>query len=150
MRLTLLFVAALVAAGAADAREAKKKTEEAPPPPPAVAYELEDAQMSDALPEACIAIPAEQETYDSRDNVVITRIEGGGRGFFHLKGACDTNTIIFAEKIAREDGAPCVKPGDTLVFSSSYGDQKKCVVESINRWLDDEPLADDESFTYDE
>ncbi len=143
MKRTLLLVVALVAAGAADAREPKKKKEEAPPPPPVVAYENEDVQMSDALAEACIAVPAEQETYDSRDNIVITRIEGGGRAFFHLKGACDANTIIFADAIAGENGSQCVKPGDTLVFSSEYGGAKKCVVESINRWLDDEPINPD-------
>ncbi len=140
MRRMLLAAAALLAATAADAREHKKKVEAAPVAP-VVEYENDDVHMSDALAEACIASPAEAETYDSRDNVLITKIEGGGRAFFHFTGGCDTNTMIFADKIAAEDGSQCVKPGAALVFTSSYGDSKKCVVDRINRWLDDERIS---------
>lgn len=140
MRWTLLLAAAVIAAGAAEAREPKKK-EEAPPPPPVVEYENEDVHMSDAMDEACVAVPAEQETYDSRDNVLVTKIEGGGRAFFHFKSGCDANTMMFAETIRAEDGSQCVRPGGALVFTSSFGDSKRCEVTRINRWLDDEPIS---------
>ena len=143
MRLTLLLFAALVAAGAAGAREPKKKKEDAPPPP-IVEYENDDVHMSDALSEACLAAPPEQETYDSRDNVLITKIEGGGRAFFHFKGGCDTNTMMFADTIKSDDGSQCVATGGSLVFTSSYGDAKRCEVARINRWLDDELISPDD------
>ena len=96
--------------------------------------------MGEALTEVCLASPAEQETYDLRDNVLITKTADGGRAFFHLKGGCDTNTMIFADKIAVEGADLCVSPGEALVFTSSYGDTKKCVVDRINRWLDNEEM----------
>ncbi len=141
MNRILLAATALLVAASPDAFAAKKKVEAPPPAAPVVEYENDDPQMSDALNEACVAAPAEAETYDSRDNVLITRIEGGGRAFFHFKGGCDTNTMIFADKIAAEDGSQCVKPGAALVFTSSYGDSKKCVVDRINRWLDEELIS---------
>lgn len=141
MKRTLVLVAALLAASSAYAREPKQKKEEAPPPAPAVEYEMEDEQMGEALGEACVASPAEQETYDSRDNVLITKLGEGGRAFFHFRGGCDANTMIFAETIKGENGAACVKPGEALVFTSSYGDSKRCVVDRINRWLDDELIS---------
>ncbi|MEK7265202.1 MAG: hypothetical protein AAB227_03790 [Pseudomonadota bacterium] len=141
----LLVVAAVLAASSVYAREPKKKVEAAPPPPPAVEYENDDVHMSDAIETACIATPAEQETYDSRDNVMITKIDGGGRAFFHLKGGCDTNTIIFADTIKADDGTQCVKPGASIVFTSAYGDQKKCEVVRINRWLDDELISPEDA-----
>ena len=144
MKKTLLAVAALLAASSVYAREPKKK-EEAPPPAPAIEYENEDVHMSDALDAVCIATPAEQETYDSRDNVLITKIDGGGRAFFHLKGGCDTNTMIFADSIKADDGSQCVKPGSTIVFTSSFGDQKKCEIVRINRWLDDELISPEDA-----
>lgn len=143
MRVSLLALAALLAASSVHAREAKKKTVEAPPPAPVVEYENEDPHMSDALTEACIASAPEVETYDSRDNVLITKLEGGGRAFFHFKAGCDANTMMFAESIKSEDGSQCVKPGGALIFTSSFGDARKCVVDRINRWLVDEP--DDET-----
>lgn len=136
----LLIAAALAAATSAVAREPKKKVE-APPPVPVVEYENEAPQMAEALLEACLAAPPEPETYDSRDNVLITKLAGGGRAFFHFKSGCDANSMIFADKVAAEDGSSCVKPGAALVFTSSYGDQKKCVVDRINRWLDDEVIS---------
>ncbi len=141
MKKLLLAAAALLAASSVYAREPKKKKEEAPPPAPVVEYENDDVHMSDALDEACLAIPAEQETYDSRDNVLIAKIDGGGRAFFHFKGGCDANTMIFADTVKAEDGSQCVKPGGALLFTSSYGDSKRCEVVRINRWLDDEPIS---------
>lgn len=141
MKMTLLVAAALLAASPVYAREAKSNKEKAPPPPAVVEYENDDVHMSDALDAACIATPAEQETYDSRDNVLITKIDGGGRAFFHLKDGCDTNTMIFAESIKSADGSQCVKPGGALVFTSSFGDSKQCEVVRINRWLDDELIS---------
>jgi len=134
-------IAAILAATSVDAREPKKSKEAAPPPPPAVEYELDDEQFGEELAEACIASPPEQETYDSRDNMLITRIDDGGRAFFHFEGGCDTNTMIFADSIAAEGGDACVSVGEALVFTSSYGASKKCVVEKINRWLDDELIS---------
>ena len=141
MKLTHVVCAALVAASPALAREKKKK--EAPPPPPApvVEFELDDPSMGEALSEACLKAPADLETYDSRDNLMIATVEDG-RAFFHLKGQCTPNVMIFAEKIAAENGGACVKPGDSLVFTSSYGDAVNCEVTSINRWLEDEPITD--------
>lgn len=139
MRWTILLGAALVAAGPATAREPKKKPE--PSPPPAVEYELDDPQFGEPLSEACLAASPELETYDSRDNVMIARMADGGRAFFHLKGGCDSNTMIFADSISSESGDSCVSPGEALVFTSSFGDSKKCVVERINRWLDDESIS---------
>ena len=141
MKKLLLAAAALVAASSVDAREPKKKKDEAPPPAPVVEYENDAPQMSDALDEACLAVPAAQETYDSRDNVLIARIDGGGRAFFHFRGGCDLNTMMFADAVKADDGSQCVKPGGALVFTSSYGDSKRCVVDRINRWLDDEPIS---------
>lgn len=138
MKKLLLAAAALVAASSVDAREPKKKKEEPPPPAPVVEYENDDVHMSDALDEACLAVPAQQETYDSRDNVLIARIDGGGRAFFHFKGGCDLNTMMFADAVKADGGSQCVKPGGALVFTSSYGDSKRCEVARINRWLDDE------------
>lgn len=140
MKLAYLVCAALVAASPALARE--KKTKEPPPPAPVVEWEMSDPHMAEELGEACLAAPAELETYDSRDNVFIARI-GDGRAFFHLKGACTTNAMIFADTIAAENGGRCVKPGDRLVFTSSYGDKVLCSVTRINRWLDDEPIVDE-------
>ena len=140
MKRLLLALAALGLATAVEAREPKKKPEPAPLPAPAVEYELEDAQMGEALGEACLATPADVETYDSRDNVMIAKIIDG-RAFFHFNGGCDTNTMIFADKIAAEGGDACVSPGEALVFTSSYGDAKKCVVNRINRWLDQESIS---------
>jgi hypothetical protein len=137
---TLLVAAMLLAATAADAREPKKNKAEAPPPAPAVEYEMDDEQFGDAMSEACIASPAEQETYDSRDNVLITKTADGGRAFFHFKGGCDTNTMIFADKIAAEGADACVGVGEAVVFTSSFGDSKKCVVSKINKWLDEEQI----------
>lgn len=145
MKKVLLAAAALLAASSVDAREPKKKQEEAPRTPPAVEYENDDVHMSDALDEACIAVPAGQETYDSRDNVLIVKIESGGRAFFHFKSGCDANAMIFADTIRAEDGSQCVKPGGALLFTSSYGDSKRCDVARINRWLDDE-LINPEDF----
>ena len=145
MKKSLLVAAALLAASSVDAREAKKKVPEAPPPAPVIEYENDDTHMSDALDTACIATPAGQETYDSRDNVLIAKIDGGGRAFFHLKGGCDANTMIFAESIKSEDGSQCVKPGGALVFTSSYGDSKRCEVVRINRWLDDELISPEDA-----
>lgn len=139
MKRTLLVVAAVLAATSVYAREPKKK-KEISPPAPVIEYEVDDAQMGEALTEACLASPTEQETYDSRDNVLITKTADGGRAFFHLKGGCDTNTMIFADKIAAEGADSCVSPGEALVFTSSYGDTKKCVVDRINRWLDNEEM----------
>lgn len=139
MERTILVAAALLAATSADAREPKKKAE--PPPAPAVEFEMEDAQFGDALSEACLASPAEPETYDSRDNVLIVKTADGARAFLHFKGGCDTNTMIFADKIVSESGDACVGVGEALVFTSSYGDAKKCVVERINRWLDQESIS---------
>ena len=136
----ILLLAAAFAATTAVAREPKKKAE-APPPAPVVEYENEAPQMAEALEEACLAAPPEPETYDSRDNVLIAKLAGGGRAFFHFKGGCDANSMMFADKIEAEDGSSCVKPGAALVFTSSYGDQKKCVVDRINRWLDDELIS---------
>lgn len=141
---TFMVAAALLAATSVYARETKKKVE-APPPPPVVEYENDDVHMSDGLDSACIATPAEQETYDSRDNVLIAKIDGGGRAFFHLKDGCDANTMIFAESIKSADGTQCVKPGGALVFTSSFGDQKQCGVVRINRWLDDEPISPEDA-----
>jgi hypothetical protein len=141
MERTLLAIAAIIAASSVDAREPKKNKDVAPPPPPEVEYELDDEQFGEELAEACIASPAEQETYDSRDNVLITRTEDGGRAFFHFEGGCDTNTMIFADAITAEGGDACVSAGEALVFTSSYGGSKKCVVEKINRWLDDELIS---------
>lgn len=138
MRKVLLAAATVLAASSVDAREPKKKKEEAPPPAPVVEYENDDVHMSDALDEACIAVPAGQETYDSRDNVLIVKIESDGRAFFHFKSGCDANAMIFADTIKAEDGSQCVKPGGALVFTSSFGDSKRCEVVRINRWLDDE------------
>jgi hypothetical protein len=146
MNKALLVVAALLAASSVYAREPQKKKEPPKPPPaPVVEYENDDSNMSDALDEACLAAPAEQETYDSRDNVLIAKLEGGGRAFFHFKSGCDTNTMIFADTIKAEDGSQCVRPGGALVFTSSSGDAKNCTVERINRWLEDIVLdpADD-------
>ena len=141
MKLAYLLCAALVAASPALARD-KKKKETAPPPAPVVEYELDDPHMAEPLAEACISVPADLETYDSRDNVMIVKTEAG-RAFFHLKGACSTNVMIFADTIAAAKGGQCVKPGDGVVFTSSYGDKTACEVKAINRWLDDEPIADD-------
>lgn len=141
MKRILLLAAAFVAATSAVAREPKKKAEAPPPPAPVVEYENEAPQMAEALEEACLAAPPEPETYDSRDNVLIAKLSGGGRAFFHFKGGCDANSMMFADKVGAEDGSSCVKPGAALVFTSSYGDQKKCVVERINRWLDDELIS---------
>lgn len=146
MKTSVLVAAALLAASSAYAREPQKKKEPPKPPPaPVVEYENDDSNMSDALGEACVAIPAEQETYDSRDNVLILKIEGGGRAFFHFKGGCDANSMMFADAIKAEDGTQCVKPGAALVFTSSYGDVRKCEVERINRWLDDELISPEDS-----
>lgn len=141
MKLAYLLCAALVAASPALARD-KKKKEASPPPAPAAEYELDDPHMAETLAEACLASPADLETYDSRDNVMIAKVEQG-RAFFHLKGACSTSVMIFADTVAAADGGPCVKPGGKLVFTSSYGDKTACEVTRINRWLDDEPIADD-------
>ncbi len=141
MRLTLLLFAALTAASTVHAREPKKKAPPAPPPAPVVEYENDDSHMAEALDRVCIAVPAEQEAYDSRDNVLITKIDGGGRAFFHFAAGCDANTMMFADTIKAEDGSQCVNPGGALVFTSSYGDVKKCEVERINRWLDDELIS---------
>lgn len=146
MKRTLLAVAAIVATTSVYAREPKKKPAEAPPPAPVFEYENEDANMGDALGEACIASPAEQETYDSRDNVLITRLADGGRAFFHFKSGCDTNTMIFADKIEGEGGDNCVSVGEALVFTSSYGDAKKCVVDRINAWRDDEAIRGEDDW----
>lgn len=146
MKTSILVVAALLAASSVYAREPQKKKEPPKPPPaPVVEYENDDSNMSDALGEACIAVPAEQETYDLRDNVLIMKVDGGGRAFFHFKSGCDTNSMMFADTIKADDGTQCVKPGAMLVFTTSYGDTKKCEVERINRWLDDIVLdpADD-------
>lgn len=141
MKLTFVACAALAAASPASAREKKKK--EAPPPPaPVVEFELDDPSMGEALGEACLMTPADLETYDSRDNVMIAKVDGG-RAFFHLKGRCTPNVMIFADKIAAENGGACVKPGDSLVFTSSYGEAVKCEVSGINRWIEDEPITDD-------
>ncbi len=137
----LSLVAALAGATSADAREPKKKADAAPPPAPVVEYENDAPQMAEALAEACLAAPPESETFDSRDNVLIAKLAGGGRAFIHFKSGCDANSMMFADKIAAEDGSSCVKPGAALVFTSSYGDQKKCVVDRINRWLDDELIS---------
>lgn len=145
MKKSILLVAAVLTASSVYAREAKKKADDAPPPAPAVEYENDDVHMSEPLDTACIATPAEPEIYDSRDNVLITKIDGGGRAFFHLKGGCDTNTMIFADTIKADDGSQCVKPGASIVFTSSYGDQKKCVVDRINRWLDDELISPEDA-----
>lgn len=141
MKLTYLACAVLVAASPAFAREKKKKVE-APPPPTVAELEFDDPSMAEPLTEACLSAPAELETYDSRDNVMIAKVEGG-RAFFHLKGQCTPNVMIFADKIAAENGGACVKPGDRIVFTSSYGDAVKCEVTRINRWLDDEPISDE-------
>lgn len=141
MRVAFALCAALIAASwPAMARDKKK----APPPPPepVVEYEIDDPHMGEPLTEGCLASPADLETYDSRDNVMIAKISDG-RAFFHLKGACTSNVMIFAEIVAAEDGGQCVKPGDKLVFTSSYGDKVACEVTGINRWLDDEPIVDD-------
>lgn len=138
MKWLIVVAAVAIAASPALARDAKKKKVEAPPPAPVVEYENDDAQMGEALAEACIAVPAEQETYDSRDNVLITKIDGGKRAFFHFKSGCDTNTMIFADAIKAADGTQCVSPGGSLLFVSSYGDVKKCEVARINEWLDEE------------
>jgi hypothetical protein len=140
MKLTYIVCAALIAASPALARDKKKKA--APPPAPVVELELDDPSMGETLGEACLMTPADLETYDSRDNVMIAKVEGG-RAFFHLKGQCTPNVMIFADKIAAEHGGACVKPGDKIVFTSSYGDTVTCEVTRINRWLDDEPITDD-------
>ena len=141
MKISSFVCAALVAASPALARE-KKKKEPPPPAAPVIEFELDDPHMAEPLTEACISVPADLETYDSRDNVMIAKIEVG-RAFFHLKGACSTNIMIFADTIAAAKGGQCVKPGDSIVFTSSYGDKTACEVKAINRWLDDEPIADD-------
>lgn len=141
MKLAYVVCAALVAATPALARD-KKKKEPAPPPAPVVEFELEDPHMAEPLGEACLAAPADLETYDSRDNVMIAKTDDG-RAFFHLKGVCTPNVMIFADKIAAENGGRCLKPGDKIVFTSSYGDKTACEVKAINRWLDDEPIVDD-------
>ncbi len=137
MMKSVLVVAAVLASSSVYAREPQKKKEPPKPPPPVIEYENDDSNMSDALGEVCVAVPAEQQTYDSRDNVLIVNVEGGGRAFFHFKSGCDTNSMLFADAIKAEDGTQCVKTGASLVFQSSYGDPKKCEVERINRWLDD-------------
>jgi hypothetical protein len=142
MKWTCLFCAALIAASPALAREKKKKEPPPPPPAPVVEFELDDPSMAEELVEACLATPAEIETYDSRDNLMIAKVEDG-RAFFRLKGACTPNAMIFADKVAAASGGACVKPGDSLVFTSSYGDQVKCEVTRINGWVDDEPISDD-------
>lgn len=146
MKKSLLVVAAILAASSAIAREPKNKKTEAPPPAPVVEYENDDANMGEPLGEACLAELAEQETYDSRDNVLITRLKDGGRAFFHFKAGCDTTTMMFADTIRADDGSQCVKPGGALVFTSSYGDAKKCEIVRINRWLDDEPISEEETY----
>jgi hypothetical protein len=144
--MSFLVLAALLAASSVHAREAKKKNAEPPPPAPVIEYENDDPHMSDALAEACIASAPEAETYDSRDNVLITKLEDGGRAFFHFKAGCDANTMMFAESIKAEDGSMCVKPGAVLVFTSSFGDSKKCVVDRINKWLVEETDGDETSY----
>ncbi len=145
MRLSLLIVAAVLAATSVFAREPKKKAEPVTPPP-AEAFELGDPRMSDPLEEACLASPPEIETYDSRDNLMIARTAGGERVFFHFSGGCTTNTMIFADTIASDNGDLCVSVGEALVFASSYGEAKKCVVETINRWLDDEEIRPEDDY----
>ncbi len=141
MKLAYLACAAVIAASPALARDKKKP---APPPPaPIAGFELDDPHMAEELGEACLATPAALETYDSRDNVFVARVDAS-RAFFHLNGACTANVMIFADTIAAEDGGRCVKPGGKLVFTSSYGDKVACTVVRINRWLDDEPIVDDQ------
>lgn len=142
MKLVCIVCAALVAASPAYARDKKKKEPAPPPPAPVVEYEADDPHMAESLAEACLSAPADLETYDSRDNVMIAKISEG-RAFFHLKGACTPNVMIFATTITAENGGQCVSPGDKLVFTSSYGDKVACEVTRINRWLDDEPIVDD-------
>jgi hypothetical protein len=89
-----------------------------------------------------LAEPAKLETYDSRDNVMIAKTEEG-RAFFHLKGQCTVNVMIFAHEVAGEDGGRRVKFGETLAFASSYGDVVTCDVVRINRSPEDEPIVDD-------
>ena len=143
MRIASIACAALVAAFSPSfANDKKKKEPEPPPPAPVVGYETDDPHMGEPLVEACLKTPVELETYDSRDNVAIVGTSEG-RAFLHLKGACTPNVMIFAQTVATEDGGQCVKPGNKLVFSSSYGDKVACEVTGINRWLDDEPIVDD-------
>lgn len=139
MKNIIVLAAALAVATSVHAREPKKKPE-APPPPPSPTYELEDPQMGEAVSEACLAAAPEVETYDSRSDVVIMRGAEGGRFFFHFKGQCNANTMMFAEKVASADGDACVKEGEALVFTTSFGDASKCEVSSINRWLDEEEI----------
>lgn len=142
MKWAYLICAAAIAASPALARDTKKKAPPAPPPAPVVEFELDDPSLAEPLSSACLANPAEIETYDSRDNVMIARIDGG-RAFFHLKGKCTPNVMIFADSVTAENGGACVKPGESLVFKSSYGDAVKCEVTGINRWLEDEPITDE-------
>lgn len=141
MKLNCILCAALVAASPALARE-KKKKEPAPPPAPVVEYESDDPQMAEEISEACLSAPAELATYDSRDNVMIAKTDAG-HAFFHLRGQCTPNVMIFADKIAAEDGGRCVRPGGKIAFTSSYGDVVRCDVVRINRWLEDEPDPDE-------
>ena len=145
MRLILLAAAALVAATSADARP-KKKTEEAPPPPEP-AFELQDDRLGEALAEACLAEGTGVETYDSRDNIMIGALAGGGRAIIHFSGGCSTNIMIFADRIEAKDGGRCVSPGDALHFVDGMGGVSSCEVKSVNRWLDDIVIEDgDESY----
>ena len=143
MKAVMIVAAIAIAASPALARD-KKEKKETPPPAPVVEYELGDAQFGEPLAEACLANPPEQTTYDSRDNVLIAKVDGG-RAFFHFKSGCDTNSMMFAESIKAEDGSMCVRPGGALIFTSSYGDVKRCEIAKINRWLDEDLISPEDA-----
>ncbi|MEZ5892879.1 MAG: hypothetical protein R3C58_07005 [Parvularculaceae bacterium] len=139
MKIRLIAAAMLVAVAPAFAKD-KKAKDEAPPPPPTT-YEMEDAQMGEALDRICLAAPLSAETYDSKDNMLVVATNDGGHAFIHFVEGCDLNTMMFASEASGGENG-CYKPGDAMTLTASFG-AKSCKIKTINKWLDDPEFGDE-------
>jgi hypothetical protein len=145
MKRILLLAAALAAVGPSYAKKPKPPET---PPAPVTSYEMDDAAMGDALDQVCIAEPLAAETYDSKNNMVIIAAADGGKAFLHLKGDCDTMTLLFATSATGGNNG-CYKSGDDITFVSESG-AKTCEIASVNAWTPapEEPYEDDGGAQY--
>ena len=135
MKWSLIACAALVAATPALAKRKEKPAEEPPPPAPTEIYENSDIRMGETMTEACVGAMLTGETYDGRDGVYIIATEGGGYAFLHFKAGCTFNAMMFAEKATpRAADGRCLKPGDAIAFSDSFGGVAVCEISQVNSW----------------
>lgn len=140
MKKALIVIAAMLAATSGYAKE--KKPKEPAPPHAEAAPAIVDVRLGDETDQICTAAPMTTEPYDGHDNVLIVEGADQSHAILALSGECDFNSLMFAEEIA-PSADKCLKKGDEIVVSDSFGGSRRCKVVKINAWNPDAEILPD-------